>query len=53
MQQGEQRLMVNGLNDRYRIQPDALVRAVQALVVDAEPGGSGDAQSREILIFNP
>jgi hypothetical protein len=31
------------LSDRYRIEADALVGAVQAPVVDAEPGDSGDA----------
>ena len=45
MQQGEQRLMVGGLHEGDRIQLDALVGAVQALVADTEPGGGGDAQS--------
>jgi hypothetical protein len=41
--------MVGGLDGRYRIEADALVGAVQAPVVHAESGGSGDAQPGEVV----
>ena len=40
--------MVGGLDERYRVQADALVGAVQALVLDAEPGSGGGGQPAEI-----
>ena len=49
MQQGEQRLVVSGLDERDRVQADALVGAVQPLVLDAEPGGGRDAEPGEVV----
>ena len=49
MQQGEQRLMVGGLHHGDRVQADALVSAVQALVGHTEPGGGGDAQPGQVV----
>jgi hypothetical protein len=49
MQKGKECLMVGGLDGRYRIEANALVGAMQALVVHAESGGSGDAQPGEIV----
>ena len=43
MQKGKERLMVGGLDGRYRIEANALVGAVQPRVFHAESGGSGDA----------
>jgi hypothetical protein len=41
--------MVGGLDGRYRIEADALVGAMQTLIVHAESGGSGDALPREVV----
>src|SRR5580658_16670 len=49
VQKGKERLMVGGLDGRYRIETDAFVGAVQALVVDAESGGGGDAQPGKVV----
>ena len=52
MQKGQQRLMVGSLDGRYRSAPSALVRARQALLGHAEPGGSR-AQPGEIAVHTP
>ena len=41
--------MVRGLNGRDRVDADALVGAVQPFVDNAEPGGRGDAEPREVV----
>jgi hypothetical protein len=41
--------VVGGLDGRDRIDTDAFVGAVQALVVDAESGGRLDAKTGEVV----
>jgi hypothetical protein len=41
--EGEERVVVGGLDGWYGVQADAFVGAVQALVVHAESCGGGDA----------
>jgi hypothetical protein len=43
VQEGEERVVVGGLDGWYGVQADAFVGAVQALVVHAESCGGGDA----------
>jgi hypothetical protein len=49
MQKGKECLMVGGLNGWYGVEANALVGAVQILVVHAESGGSRDAQPGEVV----
>src|ERR1700683_2371031 len=42
-------IVVDGLHGGDGIQPDAFVRAVQANVIDTEPGSGSDTQAREVI----